>query len=344
MRKFCGVSWSILLVTCAWPMLATAQEFCGIDDIFYNGFEASSFVPIAQTHGGQMSAGLVQDITGPLTSVVITAPTGTTGDATVDVVGTFTGPVDTGITVNGAYAVTVNGSFLVPNVPLNAGANTLTAQALTLTGATTSGTASVTQGGSPSPIAMKADHPFGFAPFIVNFTYIVGTLPSGKPVQSVAVNFRGSGANDYIGALAGAPASFTYTAPGLYTAQFQVTDTSSNTYTATRAILIQDFPAQRSMLCDVYGYLKNRMSVQDATGASNVFQPADRSAYLTFFNALGTNMPVAAAQLGVIIDGQLGSGIAELLLERDDTSTQTRGGFPLRITQGTDGVWRISEM
>jgi hypothetical protein len=344
MRTFRGGAWSILLVACAWPAFATAQELCGIDDIFNNGFETPGFVPIAQVPGGVMSAGLAQDITGPLTAVAITSPTGTTSGSTVDVLGTFTGPVNTGITVNGVYGLTVNGSFLVPNVPLSTGANTLTAQALTLTGQTASGTGSVTQGGSPPPTAVNADHPTGIAPFVVNFTYVVGTLPSGKPVQSVTVNFRGTGPNDYSGTLAGAPTSFTYSTPGLYTAQFQVTDTSSNTYTATRAILIQDFAAQRSMVCDIYGYLKDRLNAQDATGASNAFQPADRSTYLTFFNALGANMPAASAQLGAILDGQFAIGYADLLLERDNSGAQTRSGFPLRMTQGTDGVWRISEM
>lgn len=347
MRRHCLRCWGLSFIaalTVTAGRTGHAQEFCGIDDIFNNSFEAQSFVPIAQIKGGMMSAGLTQDINGSLSSISITSPSGTTGNSLVDVTGTFTGPVNTGITVNGVYGVTVNGSFLVPNVPLSAGANTLTAQALTLTGQTNTATGSITQSGSAPPTAINPDHQIGYAPFVVNFAYVVGTLPSGKPVQSVAINFRGSGSNDYTGSLAGAPTSYVYSAPGLYTAQFMVTDTIGNVYTASRAVLIGDFAAQRSMLCDVYGYLKDRMNAQDATGASNVFQPADRTNYLNFFNALGTNMPAAAAQLGVIIDGQFGIGSAELLLERDNSGAQTRSGFPMRMTQGSDGVWRISEM
>ena len=48
--------------------------------------------------------------------------------------------------------------------------------------------------------------------------------------------------------------------------------------------------------------------------------------------------------MGVIIDGQLGIGFADVLILRDDTVAQTRSGFPLRLTQCSDGVWRISEM
>ena len=47
--------------------------------------------------------------------------------------------------------------------------------------------------------------------------------------------------------------------------------------------------------------------------------------------------------LGVIGNGTIGQGYAEMTLIRDNAD-QTRSGFPLRMTQGSDGVWRISEM
>jgi hypothetical protein len=162
-------------------------------------------------------------------------------------------------------------------------------------------------------------------------------------VSSVAIKFTGTGANDYSGSLAGAPSTYTYQLPGLYTAQFQFTDTNSVVYTIKRSVLIQDNAAQRGMLCDVYGYMKDRLNAQDTTSAANVFQPAERSTYLTFFNALGSNMPTAASQLGVIVSGLIGFGYVDFLIAQDNAD-QTRSGFPLRMTQSGDGVWRISEM
>lgn len=328
------------------PALPAGSVLCGIDSIFGDGFEPASFTPIGQVGGGIPSPGLIQDIVGSgATSVTITSPVGSpsTGDSAVDVAGTFVGPVNTGVTVNGVPGATVNGYFLVPNVPLIAGTNTLTVQAMTLPGATATASGAITQSGSASPTAMLADHAVGYGPFIVTFSYVVGTLPSGLPVQSVAINFKGNGPDDYTGSLAGAPTSFTYTQPGFYSAQFRVTDTGSHTFTATRAILFQDLAAQRGMLCDVYGYLHDRLTAQDAANAANAYQSVARNAYLALFNQLGTNMPAVALQLGVIVDGQLGTGFAELLLARDNPD-QTRNGFPIRMTQGTDGVWRISEM
>ncbi|MFC5491385.1 hypothetical protein [Dokdonella soli] len=325
------------------PALPAGSVLCGVDSIFNDGFESASFTPVGQLGGGMASPGLAQDITGPLTSIIIASPSGTTGDATVDVTGSFVGPVNTGVTVNGIAGYVVNGHFLVPNVLLNPGANTLNVEAATLPGATASASGSIMQSGAASLVSMQADRATGYAPSAISFHYTVGALPGNATVQSVSINFRGSGADDYTGSLSGAPSRYTYTQPGLYTAHLTVTDSNSQTYTGYRAVLIQDLAAQRGMLCDVYGYVTDRLAAQDAASAGNAFQAVVRSDYVSFFNQLAANMPATAQQLGTIIDGQLGTGFADLLLVRDNPD-QTRSGFPLRLTQGADGVWRISEM
>jgi len=337
----------ILVLLGVWVGSAQAQELCGIDSIFADGLEAAGFVPITQVAGGISSPGLTTDIIGSGTlSVAITSPgTGsTTGDATVDVFGSYSGPVNTGIAVNNITGYVANGQFLIPNVPLVAGANTLSIQATTLPGSTATASSSVSQSGTASLVSVQADHAIGFAPFNVGFRYAVGTLPLSATVQSIAVNFHSTGTDDYSGPLSGAPSSFTYTQPGLYKARIVITDSNSQTYTAYRSVLIQDLAAQRGMLCDVYGYVKDRLTAQDATGASNAYQSMVRTDFLNYFTGLGASMPSTAQNLGVVVDGQLGIGFADLLILRDDTVAQTRSGFPMRMTQSTDGVWRISEM
>lgn len=327
-------------------VIPAGSELCGIDSIFADGFETPSFIPINQSIGGIVSPGLTQDITGTgALSVTITSPaTGaTTGDSTVDVSGTFVGPVNTGIAVNGIAGYTSSSQFLVPNVPLISGANTLSLTATILPGATATNTGSITQSGTATPIVVATDRPIGYAPFVEHFTYLIGALPGNATINAVAINFKGTGGNDYSGPLANAPKSYTYQQPGLYTAQFQFTDSNNAVYTIKRSVLIQDLVVQRGVLCDVYGYLRNRLNAQDATNAGYALQPVIRNDYISFFNQLGASMPATAQQLGVIVDGQLGIGFADLLLVRDNPD-QSRSGFPLRLTLGTDGVWRISEM
>lgn len=339
-----GVAFAIGIVLSS----ATAfAEICGIDSIFADGYEVAGFVPIAQIAGGSQSPGLIPNIIGSGTlSVTVTSPgTGaTTRESTVDVLGTFVGPVNTGIAVNNASGYVVNGHFLVPNVGLASGANSLAVQATTLPAATASTSAAITQSGSAPLLAITASRVFGYAPIPIAFSYALGTLPGAATVQSVAIDFNGDGTDEYTGSsFTGAPTSFTYMQPGIYTVRVRVTDTSSATYTAYRSVAVQDVAVQRGMMCDIYGYVKDRLNAQDATGAGNAYQPVVRSDFTTFFTQLGTNMPATAQQLGTILDGQLGTGFADLLLVRDNPD-QTRSGFPMRLTQGSDGVWRISEM
>jgi len=323
--------------------IPAGSEFCGIDDIFYNGFESPTFTSVTQLPGGSASPGLATDIIGGGLTVTVST-SGTTSDASVDVTGTFNGPVNTGITVNGVAGFTAGGKFVVPNVSLTPGANTLNVTATILPGATATATGSITQSGTATPIIIAADRTLGYAPFTENFNYLVGSLAGNAAISFVAIDFRGIGTNDYSGSLAAAPTSYSYTQTGLYNAQFQFTDSNSVVYTIHRAILVQDTNVQQNMLCDVYGYLKDRLNAQDANGAANVFQPADRSTYLTFFNGLGTDMPTAASQLGYIVNGMIATDFVELLLVRDNNTSQLRSGYPLRMTQSGDGVWRISEM
>ncbi len=325
-------------------VIPAGSSFCGIDSIFANGYETPSFSATTQLPGGAASPGLIQDITGTGTTlaVALTTPS-STSDSAVDVTGTFTGPVNTGVAVNGVAGYSAGGKFVVPSVPLVSGTNTLNVTATILPGASVTNSSTIIQSGTPTPIVVATDRPIGYAPFAENFTYQIGALSGGATVASVAIDFQGRGTNDYSGTLANAPKTYTYLQSGLYTAKFVFTDSNNATYTINRSVLIQDLAIQRGMLCDVYGYLQDRLNAQDATGASNVFQPAERSTYATFFSGLGTDMPVAAAQLGVIVNGVLGTGFVDFLIVQDNAD-QTRSGYPLRMTQSGDGVWRISEM
>lgn len=324
--------------------IPSGSEFCGLDDIFNNGFESPTFTPITQLPGGSASLGLTADIVGSGTLSVTISTTGTTSDASVDVTGTFNGPVNTGISVNGVAGFAAAGKFVVPNVPLTSGSNTLSVTATTLPGATATASGSITQSGTATPIVVAVDRTLGYVPLTEKFNYLIGPLAGNATINSVAIDFRGIGSNDYSGSLASAPTTYAYSQTGLYNAQFQFTDSNSVVYTIHRSILIQDTNVQQNMLCDVYGYLKDRLNAQDANGAANVFQPADRNTYLTFFTGLGTDMPNAASQLGYIVNGMISTDFVELLLVRDNTTTQLRSGYPLRMTQSGDGVWRISEM
>lgn len=96
-------------------------------------------------------------------------------------------------------------------------------------------------------------------------------------------------------------------------------------------------------MCDIYIYLKSKLSAQDSVGVSLAYQPAARDTFKSQFDAWSSYMVYAGANLGFVMSGNLAPGYAELTIVRDN-SDESRSGFPLLITQGVDGVWRISEM
>jgi hypothetical protein len=323
---------------------ATPTEMCGLDPRTTPN-DPTGFVPITQLSGAVYTPGIAQDITGDGNlSVVISYPAANAliADMTVDVVGTFVGPTNTGITVNGIVASTVNGQFLVSGVPLTTGSNTLTITATTLPGAQATTSRVVNQGGSVSPLSLTVDSSTGasgFLPKTVTFDVAVAGA-----IQSIAIDTDGDGTYDYTAAsLESLPTSFIYSRSGAYPVTLKAVDNSGNTYHVTRWVLIQDHAATRNMLCDIYGYLKDRLMAQDAAAASHTYQPYMQGQYQSLFIALGANMPSAAVALGTVANGFIGHGYAEMTLIRDN-SNLSRNGFPLRMTQGIDGVWRISEM
>lgn len=326
--------------------LPAGTELCGFDPAADYPSQ-SGFVPVTQLSGSMPSFGLNRSIlgTGPVTVTVASPSAGATVSGhSVDVAGTFEGPVNTGITVNGAVAATVNGRFLAAAVPLREGANTLDVVATTMTGSTAATSVTVQASPDPAPIAIEASDQIGqigFGPFPAVYRLIVEHLPDDTPIQLVRIDLNGDGVWDHESAtLDGVPTTYVIGRPGLYRARFQI---NRGDFFADRYILVRDRAAQRSMLCDIYGYLRDRLAAQDLIGAGQAFHADRRNEYLDLLGTLGVQMPMFAERLGTVVDGQFSGSMADLMLVRDQPD-QTRAGYPMRLMQGADGVWRILEM
>lgn len=330
------------------PVVPT--EMCGLDPSTVPN-DPPGFVPLLQLSGVVYTPGIFKDITnGGSVGVDITYPTSgaETASNSIDVAGEFVGPVNTGIAVNGVVATTVGNHFLALGIPLVAGSNTISAVATTLPGATATANVVVTQAGTsgtPLSISILGGVSKNFrAPAKLAFDVDLKPLANGATMASVAIDLDGDGVYEFEGGTVGdLPGTYYYPSPGLYDVAVRVIDTFNQSYDAHQYVLIQDHSAQRSMLCDVYAYLKDRLNAQDIDGVESAFQPSMRDVYGLAFASLGSQMPAAAAQIGNILDGQIAQGTATLTIARDNND-QTRSGYPMLLTQGTDGVWRISEL
>lgn len=344
------LNWGLVLIAvCGCAIIGTsqAQELCGIDSIFYNGFETSTGNPASTTaHGAILSPGVATSITGPSLAVTITYPVNgaTVNGPTTEVAGSFTGPTDTGITVNGVVAYVDGGKFLASAVPLQAGSNTINVAATTITGNTASASIGLTQGSaSPDAVTLSVARPESYAPFLVNFTPNVGTLPGGASVASLSIDYNGDGVDDVTNPSPGVTLTYLATQPNLYAARLTVTDSNNVTYTAYAHYMVEDLTRQSGMLCDVYGYMKQRLNAQDSAGALTAIDPNAQDEYQALFTNNASALPAYVVNLGNIVDGYLTGNTATFIVVRQNVD-QTLSGFHIEFSQSADGTWRIAGM
>ncbi len=247
-------------------------------------------------------------------------------------------------TVNGVVAVADGGHFLASAVPLTSGANTISVSATTITGNTANASISLTQGSaSPSPVALSVFRPSSFAPFRVTFQPTVGALPGGGSVTSLSIDYDGDGIDDVTNPSPGTALTYLAATPNLYTARLTVVDSNHNTYVAYAHYLVEDFRRQSGMLCDVYGYLKQRLIAQDTAGALTAIDPNAQDEFQPLFANNVASLPTYVANLGNIVDGYLTGRTGTFIVVRQNPNL-TLSGYHLEFSQGADGTWRIAGM
>lgn len=329
-----------LVVACCWVAGAEAQEVCGLqtavyDVIFANGFETP--VPGLGPALGTVP-GLTLGVT-PTVSVTSPLPNAALPSQTVPVFGTYTGPENTGITVNGKIAYAQNGVFLVPIVSIDSSSPTLHVVATTFDGLTSSTDVAVQVPTQAPLVEMIPDLSAGFAPFNISFAFRID--PSIQ-VQSIAVDFDGDGVMDATTTDSTAILSHDFNSIGVYRPNIIVTSTTSQTYTAERRVIILDTAHWRDRLCNVYSYLRTQLVANQTTNALQAFAPDARSNYQQLFSAMGSQVPAAAAQLGTIAAGFVGPDEAHLAVVKQVGGVMQ--GAPILFIPDANGVWRIRAM
>lgn len=323
---------------------AWGQELCGIDSIFFGGFQSAVVGNAATTStpGAILSPGISTSIIGPVSASITYPSNGATiSGASTEVAGTFVGPTNTGIVVNGVVAVADGGKFLA-TVPIQSGANTVNVVTTTMIGSTSNTSLSLT-GAAAGPVSLTVMRPSAYAPFLVRFLPTVGLLPSGATVSTLSLDYDGDGTDDITNPAPGTVLNYLANTPALYTARLTVVDSANNTYVAYARYLVQSFPRQSGMMCDVYAYLKDRLTAQDSSAALNALSPSTRPEFQSLFINNAASLPAYVATLGNIVDGYVNGRSATLIVVRQRADLSL-SGYHMEYTQGADGTWRISGM
>lgn len=269
---------------------------------------------------------------------VVTSPAdGATINASTTLVrGTFIGPVNTGITVNGVVAVTdQNNNFYAHDVPLVAGSNTLTITRTTDQGETASRTMTVTSNAALTGVEISASRVTGIAPLTVTFKVKNGGTSQGS------VTFNGAPMGDVP---AGATTTFNL---NLATAQtFPATVNFDSLGTATTkefVIVAKDGVLVDQMFKSVWSNVSTHLATSDVSGAMIYFAPESRDQYQAVLTNVASSLPSMFATVPVIHPTDFSAtNHAEYLsiVQRNGTNY----GYRLYFIKGTDGVWRLHSL
>jgi Glucodextranase, domain B len=340
--------------------VAFAQETCGLllakfdqpDPVFRNGFEnilalkaapSESRVSVAErakgTGLGPALTTVMPPALGITPTITVTDPnSGAAIARTVQVQGTWTGPVNTGITIFGVAATVIGNQFVSEPLQLAPGNTEITVRAKTLDGLSAEQTLTVAIGAAPTQdFVIALSSRIGFAPFRLKPRIAVQGITG---VQSIAIDFNGDGANDYTGSVANIPI-YTYSNPGIYRMRV-VLNTAAQSFTRFRTLAVPGVPETRTRACAVFAHLRARLTANDSAGALKAIAQPLRGQMEPLFTELGANRPAFAARLGTIANGIFTPVNAELMLV-NEVGTDLQG-TPIHLTRGADGVWRIDSL
>ena len=274
-----------------------------------------------------------------LISIKILSPLqgATVSDTTVLVRGTYEGPPNTGLTINGVPALQDESNFYA-QVPLQLGGNVLSIKASTISGPSVTETITVISEGV-SAVQVSASPQRGVAPLQVAFSVQSNT---DDPITKTEVDFDGDGAVDFSTSDQSLPITFTYTLPGTYQARFQLTDEKGTALQKAVSIVVED-PAQvDSMLRALWSEMLTALTRGEKEKAIAFFTSTNRQKYADIFEKLLPQMTNIFQSASPLEKVSLSPSVAEYAVNR------VIGGenkiFFVYFLREDDGVWRIDSL
>lgn len=275
----------------------------------------------------------------PSVSVSVVSPL--TGDIvnsdSVIVSGTFQGPANVGITVNGQIAATQANNFYA-TVPLTLGNNTLTVTATTPDGQTATDTVTVSSSGI-APVKVKLSPSGGVAPLLVTFTL---TNNTDRQLQSIGVDYNGDGTNDFSTTDANVAFAFTYNTPSAYQAVFDIVDDQGAHHIAKAQVVVNNAAQMDVLFNSVWDGMKSALVANDKTGALQYLNIQAQAKYAKVFEMLAPDMPRIVSSFSPLQRVQILERIGEYAINR--TIDGVNRVFFIYFLQDSDGIWRLDSM
>jgi hypothetical protein len=206
----------------------------------------------------------------------------------VIVTGSIVNPanVETGVTVNGIAATLINNQFVVNNVSLTAGQNTITVTATDTDGTTATKSITVNSTTATNFIKLSAYPDSGVVPLEVTLR-INGSFSISTPI----ITPTGPGAVEQLTSTNPDEYKYKITAEGVYYFTAQANGTDGNTYQDTIAITVLPLAQIDTLLKAKWVTVNNALQNGDITIALSQIIPERRENYQIVFNLLKDQWP-----------------------------------------------------
>lgn len=256
------------------------------------------------------------------------------------VMGTFRGPPNTGVTVNGVVAETYGDKFYVNNFPLNPGPNTLTAMATTPGGLSATDTVTVTVNSTdPGPIEVNAEPQSGIAPLAVSFTVRSNTT---LPLIRLTADFNGDGVTDFTTTNPNALIEHTYSTPGVYQATVTATDGQNRSTSQLLAIVVHDPQQLNQLFVGLWSGMNEALKAGDTAKAASFLNESAKARYRPVFEALKPHMAEIVASYSPPARVSVSQDIGEYAVVR--LHNGQKRVYLIYFLKDADGVWRVDGM
>ncbi|MDP3298312.1 MAG: carboxypeptidase regulatory-like domain-containing protein, partial [Thermodesulfovibrionia bacterium] len=275
-------------------------------------------------------------ITSPLNGATINRPD-------VMVKGTVTNSTgnETGVTVNGMVATVVRQAlydeFVVNQVPLVDGSNTITVTATDTSGNTAATSITVNAVTTLPYITLSANIESGIAPLTTYFS-VSTSIPNA--VSTYQMDYEGDGGIDYTGNTF-ENISHTYTTEGIYYPTVFVTDTQGITYSDTIAIVVLNASQLDALLKAKWEAMRNSLSIGDTATALTYISSDTRASYQEMFNYLINQLPSIVATQTAFNLNYITDNIAKYELVTNENGTTY--SYEVVFIKDENGIWMIKE-
>ncbi|MEO8035136.1 MAG: Ig-like domain-containing protein, partial [Acidobacteriota bacterium] len=225
------------------------------------------------------------------------------------------------------------GNFFV-NVPLQAGANTITAKLTTGDGTVLTKSVSVNASGTAPPFAIVASPASGLAPLAATFTAFNASTFDGS------FTFNGAGP---FSLQAGRSLQLTATFPaGVFNNTVVFTDTGGRTFTAEVVVESSDLAQMDQMFRAIWNNFNNALIAGDKDGAMRYLNSSAQEKFGPAFDVLMPFMAQIVASYSPFARSEITNRIATYAVSRVDNGQKRL--YMIYFMLGRDGVWRIDEM